>query len=156
MIFVQYKVPFKGKQCTINDCSLLREGGIYRFVVDQVSLVYSMQRKDGPSIFCGGICRECMVICHEDRFRTYRLILGLKMMRVFSTIGIGLLEFLRQRELTLMILFFENYLRKIDLTYLKLVCQLSKVLRCERRLWCQNVNDIPTSVVDCTMILLFH
>ena len=72
MIYVYHKAPFEAKQCTINDCSFLREGGLYRFLVDQVALVHSMDRKDGPYIFCGGICRECMVRCHEDRFRTYR------------------------------------------------------------------------------------
>ena len=92
MIYVWYKVSFEGKQCTINDCSFLRDGGIYIFLVDQVALVHSMERKNRPSIFFGGICRECMVICHEYRFRTYRLILGLKMMRVFSTIGTRLLD----------------------------------------------------------------
>ena len=49
-------------------------------------------------IFCGGICRECVVRFHEYRFRTYRgivesrLLLGLNMMTVFLTIWIGLLE----------------------------------------------------------------
>ena len=96
MIYLQYKIPFEGKQCTINDCCLLREGGLYKILVDQVALVHYTKGKDGKSIFCGDICRECMVRCHEDRFRTQILILGLKMMSVFDyrdkVVGISQVE----------------------------------------------------------------
>jgi hypothetical protein len=60
MIDVQWRVAFEGQQCTINDCSLasprtlargVREGGLYRLLVDPMALVHSSERLDEPSSF---------------------------------------------------------------------------------------------------------
>jgi hypothetical protein len=60
MTYVQWRVAFEGQQCTINDCSLasprtlargVREGGLYRLLVDPVALVHSNGRLEEPSSF---------------------------------------------------------------------------------------------------------
>ena len=56
---IHWRVTFEGQQCTISDCSLagprtlargVREGGLYRLLVDLVALTHSSRRLVGPSI----------------------------------------------------------------------------------------------------------
>jgi hypothetical protein len=57
MIYVQWRVSFEGKHCTINDFSLasintftigVRKGILYELLVDIVTLVHSNERLDEP------------------------------------------------------------------------------------------------------------
>jgi hypothetical protein len=60
MTDIHWRVAFEGQQCTINDCSLaslrtlargVREGGLYRLLVDPVAHVHSSGRLEEPSSF---------------------------------------------------------------------------------------------------------
>jgi len=60
MTDVQCSVSFEGQQFTISDCILanpgtlsrgVREGRLYRFLVDPVAFAHSSERLEEPSIF---------------------------------------------------------------------------------------------------------
>jgi hypothetical protein len=60
MIDIHWRVAFDGQQRTISDCSLasartlagrVREGGLYRLLVDSVAHVHSNERLERPSSF---------------------------------------------------------------------------------------------------------
>ena len=59
MTDIHLRLAFDGQQCTITDCSSsslrtlargVREGGLYKLLVDLVALTHSSRRLVGPSI----------------------------------------------------------------------------------------------------------
>jgi len=60
MKILSWRVPFEGKKCTINDWSLsstrtlargMREGSLYRLLVEPMALLHSNERLEDPYSF---------------------------------------------------------------------------------------------------------